>query len=127
MPDPTTKPAPRKIDHPALAPLRKRFGEGTLSAREFRDMVTILVPRQRIVEVCTFLRDDPSLRYNLLCELNGVDYLDYPGGAPARFAVNYGLTSIANNSRLWLKVLLDPERSTKPGENEFRDEEAFDK
>jgi NADH-quinone oxidoreductase subunit C len=40
--------------------------------------------------------------------------------------VNYGLTSVSNNSRLWLKVFLTPERSTKPGEGEYRDEDALE-
>ena len=125
MADAPAAPA-RKIDHPAVPALRERFGSAKLGVREFRDMVTVNVPRERLLEVCTFLRDDPALRYDLLCELNGVDYLGYPGGAPGRFAVNYGLTSIAHNSRLWLKVFLNPERSTAPGESEFRDEDALE-
>jgi len=77
-------------------------------------MVTVVVPREHIFKVATFLRDDPQLRYDMLADLNGVDYLNYPG-AQHRFGVNYGLTSIKNNSRLWLKVFLDPERDTRPG------------
>ncbi len=130
MPDSPTQPkpsAPRKIDHPAIPALRERFASAGLGVREFRDMVTVSLPRERLLEICTFLRDEPSLRYDFLAELNGVDYLDYPGGAPGRFAVNYGLTSIGHNSRLWLKVFLNPERSTKPREGEFRDEEALEK
>ena len=126
MPVPPVKPADRKINHPAIAVLRQRFSAASLGVREFRDMVTVSLPRERLIEVCTFLRDDPDLRYDFLCELNGVDYLDYPGGAPGRFAVNYGLTSVSNNSRLWLKVFLTPERSTKPGESEYRDEDALE-
>ncbi len=128
MTESSTNPAhttpPRHIDHPAVAPLRERFGAAGLGVREFRDMVTVNVPREHLLALCTFLRDDTTLRYDLLHEINGVDYLNYPGGAPGRFAVNYGLTSVGNNSRLWLKVFLNPERSTKPGEGEYRDEEA---
>ena len=121
------KPA-RAIDHPALKRLKEQFGPGGgLRAGEFRDMVTVSVPREKIVEVCTFLRDDPDCRYDHLTDLNGVDYLGYPGGAPGRFAVTYALTSIPHNNRLFLKVFLDPERSTKPGVGEYQDEEALDK
>ena len=130
MPEPTAlpapKPEPRKIDHPALDPLKRRFGDVKFGVRAFRDMVTLVLPRERLVEVCTFLRDDPNLRYDMLADVNGVDYLGYPGGSPGRFAVNYGLTSIPHNNRLWLKVFLDPTLSTKPGENEYRDEDAMD-
>ena len=118
--------AARPIDHPALPALKQRFPGAGLTAREFRGMVTVVVPRERLTEVCTFLRDDPDQRYDFLFEVNGVDYLGYPGGAPGRFAVNYGLTSIAGNRRLWLKVFLNPERPTKPGENEYRDEHALE-
>jgi NADH-quinone oxidoreductase subunit C len=116
---------PRTIDHPALGPLKAQFPDAKLLVGEFRDQVTVVVPRELIVPVCTFLRDDPSLRYNMLADLNGVDYLNYPG-ARHRFGVNYGLTSIPNNNRLWLKVYLDPERDTAPG-TALRDEEQLEK
>ncbi|HEY7087208.1 MAG TPA: NADH-quinone oxidoreductase subunit C [Tepidisphaeraceae bacterium] len=115
----------RTINHPALAPLKERFGEAKLLVNEFREMVTVAVPREKIVEVCTFLRDDKDLRYDMLVELNGVDYLNFPG-ARHRFGVNYGLLSIPNNNRLWLKVFLDPEHDTAPG-HDTRDEDAAEK
>jgi NADH-quinone oxidoreductase subunit C len=105
---------PRTINHPALQPLKAKFPDTRLLVSEFRDMVTVVVPREAIAAVCTFLRDDPGLRYDMLAELNGVDYLNYPG-ATHRFAVNYGLTSVPHNNRLWLRVWLDPEHGTEPG------------
>ncbi|MCS7032871.1 MAG: NADH-quinone oxidoreductase subunit C [Phycisphaerae bacterium] len=116
---------PRTIHHPALAPLKSAFPNTRFLVGEFRDMVTVVVPREALLEVCRFLRDDPRTRFNYLCELNGVDYLNYPG-AEHRFAVNYGLISHANNNRLWLKVFLDPTRDTSPG-NAPRDEEVLEK
>lgn len=114
----------RQINHPALQPLKAQFPGTRLLVGEFRDAVTVVVPRERILEVATFLRDDQNLRYDMLAELNGVDYLNYPGAAH-RFAVNYGLTSVPNNTRLWLKVFLDPERDTAPG-NDVRDESVVE-
>ncbi len=113
------------VSHPALAPLKARFPDSKLLVREFRDMVTVVVPRDAILDVCAFLRDDPALRYDMLAEVNGVDYLGYPG-ATHRFAVNYGLTSVERNCRLWLKVFLDPERDTSP-EHDYRDEDVIEK
>jgi NADH-quinone oxidoreductase subunit C len=115
----------RTIDHLTLQPLKGRFPNTRFLIGEFRDMVTVVVPREKIVEVCTFLRDEPTLRYDMLFDLNGVDYLNFPG-AKHRFAVNYGLLSIANNNRLWLKVFLDPERDTSPG-TDWRDEKVVEK
>src|SRR2546421_12994689 len=99
------------IVHPALQPLKARFAETKFFVNESNEMVTVVVPREQILAVCMFLRDDPALRYDMLAELNGVDYLNYPG-ARHRFGVNYGLTTVASNNRLWLKVFLDPERET---------------
>src|SRR6185312_1137466 len=113
------------IEHPALAPLKAKFPDVKFLVGEFRDMVTVVVPREHIADVCLFLRDEPGLQYNMLAELNGVDYLGYPG-AQHRFAVNYGLTSIPNNKRLWLKVFADPQRDTSPG-IDVRDEDAVAK
>jgi NADH-quinone oxidoreductase subunit C len=115
---------PRTIDHPALAPLKSRFGDAHLLVNEFRDMVTVAVPRESILAVANFLRDDAGQRYDLLSELNGVDYLNFPG-ARHRFAVNYGLTSVEKNTRLWLKVFLDPQNDTSPGKDQ-RDEDAIE-
>jgi NADH-quinone oxidoreductase subunit C len=116
---------PRTINHPALQPLKQQFSGTKFLVGEFRDMVTVVVPRESIVPVCTFLRDDSALRYDMLAELNGVDYLNYPG-ATHRFGVNYGLTSVPNNNRLWLKVFLDPTRDTSPG-LDVRDEDVLEK
>ena len=114
-----------QIQHPALQPLKARFPDAKFLVKEFRDMVTVVVPRENVREVATFLRDDPTLRYDMLAELHGVDYLNYPG-ATHRFAVNYGLTSIASGSRIWLKVFLDPTRETAPG-HDVRDEDVIEK
>ncbi len=115
----------RKIEHPALAPLKAKFPEVKFFVGEFRDMVTVIVPREVLVQVCAYLRDDPALRYDMLAELNGVDYLNYPGAAH-RFGVNYGLTSVPNSNRIWLRVYLDPTQDTSPG-TALRDEEVVEK
>ncbi len=115
----------RTITHPALAPLKEKFPDTKFFVGELRDMVTLVVPREHILPVCTFLRDEPTLRYDMLAEVNGVDYLNYPG-AQHRFAVNYGLTSIPHNNRLWLKVFFDPTLSTLP-KTAPRDEEIMEK
>ena len=83
----------RTIQHPALPALKAAFPNIKLLVGEFRDMITVIVPRENIAAVARFLHDDPSQKYDLLAELNGVDYLNYPG-ARHRFGVNYGLVSI---------------------------------
>jgi len=103
-----------EISHPCLPPLKAAFADTKFFVNSFRDMVTVMVPREKILAVCKYLRDDPAQRYDLLLEVNGVDYLNYPGGLH-RFAVNYGLVSVERGPRLWLKVFLDPTMDTSPG------------
>ncbi len=119
---------PRTITHPAIEPLKAAFPDIKFHGNEFRGMVTIIVPRERILEVGKFLRDDSRLRFDMLAELNGVDYLSFPN-ATHRFAVNYGLTSVSNSVRLWLKVFLDPTEDTAPRSSAsiLRDEEVVEK
>ena len=112
-------------DHPALLKLKAQFLDVKFLVGSFCDMVTVVVPREDILRVCRWLRDEPGLKYDMLCELNGADYLNFPG-AQHRFAVNYGLTSTEFNSRLWLKVFLDPTLDTAP-KTAPRDEELAEK
>jgi NADH-quinone oxidoreductase subunit C len=69
----------------------------------------VRVPASRLVEVLTFLRDDPRCRFEQLCDLTCVDYLNFPE-AEDRFGVIYALLSLTHNHRLWLKCFVnDPD------------------
>jgi NADH-quinone oxidoreductase subunit C len=118
----------RMIEHPALQPLKSNFPQHKFMVGEFRDMITVVVPREAILPVATFLHDEPSLKFDMLADLNAVDYRNFPG-ARHRFGLNYGLTSVDKNVRLWLKVYLDPQHETAPGSewNTIRDENAVEK
>lgn len=73
------------------------------------DQIWVRLPAERLVDVMTFLRDDPRARFEQLIDLAGVDYLEYPG-ATDRFAVIYALLSHTHNHRLWVKVFVnDPD------------------
>ncbi|MFT3788308.1 MAG: NADH-quinone oxidoreductase subunit C [Tepidisphaeraceae bacterium] len=114
----------RTIDHPALQPLKTAFPDTKFLVNEFRDQVTVIVPREAIKAVCKHLRDAQG--YAMLFDLSAIDYQGYPTKMPGRFCVNYGLTNLKTNTRLWLKVFLDPTRTTAPGTG-VRDEEAVEK
>jgi NADH-quinone oxidoreductase subunit C len=66
--------------------------------------VTVVVPREKIVEICRFLKTAPGLEFNFLSDLCGVDR--GPEEEP-RFEVNYHLFSTTKHHRLRLKVLLN--------------------
>ena len=69
--------------------------------------VSLLVPREKLVEVCTALRDEAPFAFEQLMDVCGVDYLDYGQSQGLRFAAVYHLLSISKNQRLRIKTFLD--------------------
>jgi NADH-quinone oxidoreductase subunit C len=90
-----------------LAQLGEHVAAGLGEAVLGRDIaygdLTILVDPSRIVEVVTFLRDDPSCRFVSFIDLCGVDY----PGRERRFDVVYHLLSPAHNTRIRIKAETD--------------------
>ena len=66
------------------------------------DQEFIRVAPSRLLDVLAFLRDDPRTRFEQLCDLTCVDYLNFPD-ATDRYGVVYSLLSLTHNHRLWLK------------------------
>ena len=109
----------------AVQALQERFPELGIEARPLctyldgreSDQLYVRIPPERLVEVMAFLRDDPRTCFEQLCDLAGIDYLNYPG-ADDRFAVVYSLVSITLNHRLWIKAFVndpDPELPSVTG------------
>jgi len=67
--------------------------------------LTVEVRRNRIVEVLTFLRDDPENRFVSLIDLTAVDYPE----RAERFDVVYHLLSLKQNVRVRVKIATDEE------------------
>lgn len=111
------------IQHAALPKLKAQFPDVSFKVAEFRDQVTVVVPRESLSAVAKFLRNEPSLGFDQLIDLFAIDYQGY-AGARHRFAVNYLLLNTATSLRLTLKVFLDPEQETAPG-NPLKDEDAI--
>ena len=87
-----------------LDALTSRFGDaitGTESA--FGDEIAI-VKRERLVEVATFLRDDPAMAMDLPSFCTVIDWLGFDR---PRYQVVYQLRSLPRNHRVRLKVDLD--------------------
>jgi NADH-quinone oxidoreductase subunit C len=97
-----------------------------------RGELTLTIPRERVREVMTRLRDGPAFRFEECMDVCGVDYLTYgasewttaaasstgfgraaeragPSGGDGeqRFAVVYHLLSVSLNHRLRVKAFLD--------------------
>lgn len=86
-----------------LKKLKERFSEDIKDIYEAFDLYTVVVDKDKIAEVCHFLRDDPKLRFNYLSDVCGVDY--FP--KDPRFEVVYHLYSIPFKYRIRLKCRLN--------------------
>lgn len=101
---------------PVLAALAERFPGVDFAAAPLnprgdaaQQQTCIRVAPKRLVEVMRFLHEDPRCRFEQLCDLTAVDYLDFPN-ATDRYAVVYSLLSVALGHRLWAKCFVnDPE------------------
>ncbi|MCE0762657.1 NADH-quinone oxidoreductase subunit C [Pseudonocardia kujensis] len=97
-----------------LAEAMDRKGIARAAVRQItidRGEITFYVERERILEVCRLLRDEPALRFELLSSVSGVDYTA-PGGTgapPVRqpLHVVYQLLSMTYRRRIRLEVALD--------------------
>ncbi len=93
-----------------------QFPAGVLEVIEARGDVWIVVERDTLQDLLTFLRDDEALAYRFFSECVGVDYLDTQTGQPCggrshRFEVVYNLVSLSgvagaplSAKRLFVKV-----------------------
>ena len=112
---PYTGPAPtNRLPYiPAEAEQMDRRGEeiaakiGDLFQEKGQDLPTFIVPKERIIEVLTALRDHPELSFQLPLDLWGVDYPN----REKRFDVMYQLYSLQNEERVRLKVRVDEDEN----------------
>jgi NADH-quinone oxidoreductase subunit C len=82
----------------AVVKLKGKFESSIIDVKEFRGEVTVTVNKEKIVEICRFLKTD--LAYNLLTDVTAVDYM----GSEPRFMMVYNLYSIPNKDRLRIKA-----------------------
>ena len=67
----------------------------------------VVVPKEFLHNAVEFLKNDPSMQFDMLLDLAGIDYLTYPNHEGPRFAVSYAFKSMKNpGARIRLKVLV---------------------
>jgi len=85
--------------------LQERFGEDLAACRVALGEITIEVPAERLIDVCTALRDEEPFRFDQLTDLCGVDYLYYgvdewKRGDENDSGYSRGVTGAASTGRL---------------------------
>jgi NADH-quinone oxidoreductase subunit C len=93
--------------------LEQQFGPAITGRKPDALDPFVTVEPARLVEVCTFLRDDPRLKFALLNDITGVDYLETDpkkvakAGFDPHLEVLYHLSSFAfPGRRFTLKLVL---------------------
>jgi NADH-quinone oxidoreductase subunit C len=104
LPDTTPNSNPTSTPSPLVAALQREHPEWISEIVEALGEVTVIVPREHIVEVCLALKAGAETGFNFLADVCGADrgVEEEP-----RFEVNYHLFSTTKYHRLRLKVLLD--------------------
>ncbi len=106
--------APGATQYPRYADaslVRTRFENTIEEVIEAASEVTIVARREGLLELMTWLRDEPGMRFDYLSDIAGLDLGEF---ASPRFAVNYHLYSLQHNHRLRVKVFLDEEDPRVP-------------
>lgn len=85
--------------------LKDKFFSEIVDVKEFRDQVFVSLKRERILDVCRYLKDDPDIQMDYLADLCGVDYPD----RKHRFEVVYTLFSMKFQHRLTIKAQITEE------------------
>jgi len=93
-----------------VASMQDRFGGNIEHVSEFRDDVIVTVARDAIVDVATFLRDNPECPFPLCEDVFGIDQFT----RKKRFEVNYHLFSLAIKVRIHLKVQVEEQDASVP-------------
>lgn len=91
--------------------IRSRFADSVQEIIEAVGEVTVVAKREGLVELMTFLRDEPSLRFNYLSDIGGLDLGEF---ASPRFAIAYQLYSLEHNHRLRVKVFVEEDDAVVP-------------
>jgi NADH-quinone oxidoreductase subunit C len=114
---------------PIAAALQRQHPTAVREVIEALGETTIVVHREEIVAVCTFLKTAPGCEFNFLADVCGFDR--GPEEDP-RFEVNYHLFSTTRHHRVRLKVILsedDPHLATVSGvwrTADWHERETFD-
>ena len=93
--------------------LDQQFGERIKQkVAEAIDPFVVVAP-ENLVEVCQFLRDDPRLKFEMLNDIEGVDYLEIDpkkvakAGYEPHLEVVYQFSSFTHKHRFTAKVILE--------------------
>lgn len=100
----------QRIVEQTVSRVQEQFPDAVQEVVNFRDETTLILDPARLVEVMTFLRDAPDLRYSMCADVTAVDWdLREP-----RFDVVYHLLSLDNASPIRVKIGVPEDNMVAP-------------
>lgn len=77
--------------------------------------ITAVVAAPYLHNAVQFLKEESGIKFDMLVDIAGIDYLTYPNHEGPRFAVSYAFKSMKNpGARIRLKVLVSEESLKVP-------------
>ncbi len=92
----------REVSRRAAEAVAARFGDKVRERITFRGEETLVVDPAAIVEIATFLRDEPELDFDVLTDVMAAHFLE----RDHEYEVSYLVSSYPNNAQIRLKVRL---------------------
>ncbi|MEJ2364834.1 MAG: NADH-quinone oxidoreductase subunit C [Deltaproteobacteria bacterium] len=86
-----------------LKNLKERFTAVNFEEIEFRGELTLTFDKKYVVEVCSFLKENPDLQFNMCIDVTAIDWAKRKN----RFTVVYQIYSLNHKFRLRLKCNVD--------------------
>ena len=87
--------------------LTEKFGEDVLNFEETYGMLSFEAPKEQNLKVLQYLHDEPSLGFQFLTDLCGVNF---PESTGRELAVVYHLHNLQENVRLRFKIFMSLEQ-----------------
>jgi len=84
----------------AIERIRERFPQAVRGYGSFREQHWVEVDSERLIEICTWLREDPQLAYDYLVDVTAVHW----PAEPLPMQIVYHLYSYSRGDRLRLKT-----------------------
>ncbi|MEW6195979.1 MAG: NADH-quinone oxidoreductase subunit C [Bacteroidota bacterium] len=108
--------------------LKNQFSDSIVEVTDFRDDLSVLIKKEKIVEAAMFLKNDTDLQFTMCKDVTAIDWAT----RKKRFTVVYHIFSLKDNFNLRIKANLDDEpwqiesvTSVWPGANWY-ERETYD-
>jgi NADH-quinone oxidoreductase subunit C len=97
-----------------VSAIQKNFAGEVIDTHAQCGDETVILKREKLVDICRFLRDDGAMAFNMPIDVTAVDYQEFPNHSGARFQVVYHLYSLSHKHRIRLKVPVTEEDCKVP-------------